>query len=259
MAKLGYLWLNNGLWDGQQIVSREWVENSVKPQLETREGGYYGYGWWVETAETSVVPAYRADGRGGQYVAVAPTLNLMVVTTGGGFTLDDIAASLLGAIVDVDQPLPPNPEAVRQLEAALATVSQPPDTVAVAPLPETARTISGQTFMFEPNSLAIETLSLKFNDSAEAILNLKPAGSDQTFTWPVALDGIYRLFPGEYDLPMGLRGQWTDDQTFAFEYDEIANNSHIALWMRFEGDRVRVETRDFSGGSIQLEGVLQNP
>jgi CubicO group peptidase (beta-lactamase class C family) len=260
LAKLGYLWLNHGVWEGKQIVSQQWVENSVKPLLETREGGFYGYGWWVETAETDILPLYRADGRGGQYILVVPSLNLVVTTTGGGFIMDEIGAFLVATLTGADNPLAPNPAGVAQLEAALTTISRPPDAVAAAPLPETASVISGQTFVFEPNSLAIEKLGLEFNDSAEAILNLTLAGGEQVFAWPIALDGVYRLFPGDYDLPMGLRGQWMDDQTFTFEYDEIGNNSHVVLRMRFVGNRVMVESQDISGeGSAQFVGNLQAP
>ncbi len=47
MAKIGFLWRNLGAWDGKQIVSREWVVNSVKPLISTGEDEHYGYGWWV--------------------------------------------------------------------------------------------------------------------------------------------------------------------------------------------------------------------
>ncbi|MBZ0290408.1 MAG: hypothetical protein K8I30_22475, partial [Anaerolineae bacterium] len=188
-------------------------------------------------------------------------LDLVITTTGGGFVMDEIGAFLVAAVVNTGQPLFPNPAGVEQLEAALAAVSQPQASAAVAPLPEMAGVISGQTFVFEPNSLDIGSMTLEFNDVPEAMLHFSPAGSEQMFDWPVALDGVYRLTSGDYDLPLGMRGQWTDDKTFTFEYDEIANNSHVMLEMRFDGDRVLVQSHDMAGGgdSTQLEGSLQNP
>jgi hypothetical protein len=260
VAKLGYLWLNQGVWEGKQIVSREWVDNSAIPLMDTREGNYYGYGWWVETAETGGLPSYRADGRGGQYVVVVPTLNLIVVTTGGGFTLDEIGPLLLATFAPTDEALPADPVGLAQLEEVVATVLLPPVPEPKAALPETANDISGQTFVFASNPLEIETIGFEFTDSAEAILHFTPEGSDQMLTLPVGLDGVYRLFPGDYNLATGVRGYWADDQTFAFEYDEIANNSHIMLWMRFEDDHVMVESREMSGdGSVRFEGRLQQP
>ena len=52
MAKLGLLYLNNGLWEGKQIVSEDWVKRSVAPYVPmpfTVEGGrmHYGFSWWL--------------------------------------------------------------------------------------------------------------------------------------------------------------------------------------------------------------------
>jgi CubicO group peptidase (beta-lactamase class C family) len=51
MAKIGYLWLNGGVWEGKQIVPREWVESSVRVQMaETGDDDKYGYGWGITGA-----------------------------------------------------------------------------------------------------------------------------------------------------------------------------------------------------------------
>ena len=58
MAKLGRLMLNHGRWNGQQIVSAEWVDESLKPRLSVWASGSpgnqpdelrYGYQWWAGT------------------------------------------------------------------------------------------------------------------------------------------------------------------------------------------------------------------
>ena len=49
-AKFGYLMLNNGTWDGEQIVSHEWIENATRPFISTGWGyGYeeFAYQWWI--------------------------------------------------------------------------------------------------------------------------------------------------------------------------------------------------------------------
>lgn len=265
MAKIGYLWLNKGQWEGKQIVSREWVENSIKAQIDTGRYEDYGYGWWVRTDDPV---AYSAIGRGGQYIIVVPAWNLIVVTTGGGFKFDEIEPLVIPSFVDMKKPLPSNPTGVAQLEAALAAISEPPAPKPFAPLPETARAISGKTFVFESNPLGIENMRLEFNDSAEAIWQvtftgrgqIKPGsglkailGSQVTFTgreqmppWPIGLDGVHRLFPGDYNLPQGQQGYWVDAKTFVLEHDEIANNVHVIFRMRFEGNRVVVEGQEAS-------------
>jgi CubicO group peptidase (beta-lactamase class C family) len=256
MAKFGYLWLNNGVWDGEQIVSREWVDDSVKPQMQVGENAFYGYGWWGSTDDPQ---AYNADGRGGQHIAVVPAWNLIVVTTGGGFAWDGIVPLLLDVLGDMSETRSANPDGVAELEAAVTAVAQSPAPVAVAPLPETARLISGQTFVFDPNPTTIDSLSLEFNDSGEATFHFT-AGGNEMVSGPVALDGVYHLFPGNYNLPMGLRGYWADDQTFVLEYDQIANNDHGTLRMRFEGDHVILQSQETAHETgVTVEGSLQNP
>jgi hypothetical protein len=256
MAKLGYLWMNYGVWEGEQIVSRQWVEDSVKPLMEVGDDEYYGYGWWVYPGDMDM---YIAIGRGGQRIVVVPAWNLMAVTTGGGFDFDAIVPLLFEMMSDMSETRPANPDGVAALEAAVTTVAQPP-APEVAALPDTAAAISGQTFVLAPNPLEIGTLGFEFNDSAEAVLLVTSAGSDQMSSLPIGMDGAFRLFPGNYDLPQGMRGYWADDQTFVLDWDEIANNHHRIIQMRFEGNRLVVEGRETtSEGGMTFEGRLQNP
>jgi CubicO group peptidase (beta-lactamase class C family) len=81
MLKIGYLYLNNGTWNGLQIVTPDWVLNSTKnysPELELIGNGYgYGYQWWMDLGEGY----YFADGLGGQHIIVVPEKDLVVVFT----------------------------------------------------------------------------------------------------------------------------------------------------------------------------------
>ncbi len=77
MAKFGYLFLNDGTWDGQQIVSSEWVRASTQPGLPTGEGVDYAYQWWVYSTSN----LYAAQGLKGQKIYVIPGLELVVVFT----------------------------------------------------------------------------------------------------------------------------------------------------------------------------------
>jgi CubicO group peptidase (beta-lactamase class C family) len=81
MAKLGYLYLNLGRWDGEQIVPEDYVRASTTWQSAgDATGGWaaYGYQWWV-TATAAGYPAYFALGYGGQHIFVVPDLDLVVV------------------------------------------------------------------------------------------------------------------------------------------------------------------------------------
>jgi CubicO group peptidase (beta-lactamase class C family) len=263
MAKIGYLWLNNGQWQGKQIVSQEWVNNSVKAQFETGEeegdDDDYGYGWWVQTDDEP--ESYSASGRGGQRIIVVPAWNLIIATTGGGFSFEEIEPLLAASIVDMNNSLPANPSAASKLQAALTAISQPPAAQPVALLPDTAHVISGKTFVFEPNPLGIDKAQFEFdnnNNSSEAVLRVTLTGGGQMPPWLIGLDGVYRLSPGEYNLPQGNRGHWVDADTFMLEHDEIANNDHILLLIHFTGDRLIVEGQETAHElGVRLEGRIQ--
>jgi hypothetical protein len=257
MAKIGYLWLNQGRWEDTQIVSREWVEASVTQQIQSDSDDGYGYGWWI-TAD-GAPGEYRADGKGGQFTIVLPTLNLIVQTTGGGFAGDDLGAPLLPALVDMEQPLPANPDGLAQLEAAVQDLAQPPAPQAVAPLPDIARQISGKTIVMEPNPLTIETIRLDFNDTAEGLWQITVAGRQAPLAGAVGLDGVDRVSIGDYGLPAGVRGAWADAETFIFEYDEIASIDAYTFRLRFEADRVVVDVTTRQGGGFSMTGQLQEP
>ncbi|MCP4726135.1 MAG: serine hydrolase [bacterium] len=80
-AKIGQLFMNNGIWNGNRIISEEWVQNSTEPYI-SRHGHsdyQYAYQWWVDIDEGLTV--YYACGYGGQRIFVIPDLDMVVVTT----------------------------------------------------------------------------------------------------------------------------------------------------------------------------------
>jgi CubicO group peptidase (beta-lactamase class C family) len=77
MAKFGYLYLNNGTWDSQQIVPADWVWESTQPGLAAGGGVDYAYQWWVFTDSDM----YAAQGLYGQKIYVVPDLELVIVFT----------------------------------------------------------------------------------------------------------------------------------------------------------------------------------
>lgn len=83
-ARFGKLYLDSGKWNGQQIVSAEWVQQSIRPADLLDEDGKkndrYGYCWWITEHEGHYV--YYMRGILGQYVICVPDKDLIVVRTG---------------------------------------------------------------------------------------------------------------------------------------------------------------------------------
>jgi CubicO group peptidase (beta-lactamase class C family) len=88
-AKIGQLVLNKGAWNGRQIVSAKWIEQSVTPRFQAIGyfGGlfYYGQQWWMGRTLSGDrdVKWIAAMGLGGQRIFVVPELDLVVMTTSG--------------------------------------------------------------------------------------------------------------------------------------------------------------------------------
>jgi hypothetical protein len=82
LAKLGYLYLHDGMWDGKQIVSKDWVKQSVAPFIDVYEGWKYGFLWWLFQPEGTQGLDWEANGFGGQFLIVFPQEELIVVFTG---------------------------------------------------------------------------------------------------------------------------------------------------------------------------------
>jgi CubicO group peptidase (beta-lactamase class C family) len=72
MARFGYLYLNAGQWDGEQIVPKKWVEDSVLPHTPG-----YGYQWWLR--DVNGVFVFSAVGQGGQHIFCIPQRDLVVI------------------------------------------------------------------------------------------------------------------------------------------------------------------------------------
>lgn len=70
MARFGQLYLNYGKWNGKQIISKEWIEESLQDNPN-----HYGYLWWLFKKDEF---AYCAIGDGGNMICCLPERNMVV-------------------------------------------------------------------------------------------------------------------------------------------------------------------------------------
>ncbi|MCL4418213.1 MAG: beta-lactamase family protein [Actinobacteria bacterium] len=238
MAKIGFLFLYQGKWEGKQIVSSKWVNEATKKQLATEpyRGEDYGFGWWISRPNADI-SYYLADGRGGQRIIVIPSMNLLLVTTGGGFSFDEIDPYIIAIIADLENPKDPNPSGIEKLNAIVAELKQPPEPQPVSPLPEIAGIISGKTFVFEENKLNIKSFNIDFDNKKEAMLQLD--GEEGQITAVIGLDGLWRSSISGY--PVLMRGSWEDANTFIIEYNGGPDLNYSKLKFIFENNKVKVK------------------
>jgi len=106
LGRFGLLYLNRGKWEGEQIVSEEWIDFVTSPAPSTAEtGNFYGGQWWLVPDDRNDVPktAYSTAGNRGQYTIVVPSHDLVIVRRGldygeQGFDRWDLTREVIKAI-----------------------------------------------------------------------------------------------------------------------------------------------------------------
>jgi CubicO group peptidase (beta-lactamase class C family) len=78
MARVGYLYLHNGMWDGKQIIPSSWVDRVKEGSVSATFGFHYANLWWSRPEKG----AYMAQGRHSQWILVLPKLDIVAVMTG---------------------------------------------------------------------------------------------------------------------------------------------------------------------------------
>lgn len=107
LARFGLLYLNGGMWNGEQLISKDWIEFSRTPAPATvGQGGQYGGQWWLVPEGRTDVPtdAYSTNGNRGQFTVVVPSHDLVIVRRGldygrQGFNQWDLTREVIKAVV----------------------------------------------------------------------------------------------------------------------------------------------------------------
>ncbi len=89
MAKFGQLYLQEGVWNGEQIISKDWVSRSTRYPIDTGDARWYGYQFWVSKRNN----IYYALGLGGQYIYIVPEYDIVIVST-NNYLMEDASTHL---------------------------------------------------------------------------------------------------------------------------------------------------------------------
>lgn len=106
LGRFGLLYLNNGMWNGERLISEDWINFVRTPAPATvGRGGQYGGQFWLVPEGRADVPAdaYTTNGNRGQYTVIVPSHNLVIVRRGldyggQGFNPWDLTREVLQAI-----------------------------------------------------------------------------------------------------------------------------------------------------------------
>jgi CubicO group peptidase (beta-lactamase class C family) len=125
MAKIGYLYLNEGIWEDKQILPAKWIKESTRKHISATLEDGYGYQWWVHEAGF-----YLALGYAGQFIYVLPDKNMVVVFTSDleerdFYVPQELLIEFIIPSALSSYPLPANPEGEILLQSYIDKLSSP--------------------------------------------------------------------------------------------------------------------------------------
>jgi len=275
MAKFGMLYLQQGQWDGKQIVPAAWVEESLTPHAypknyhdildehgrkdwEASQTNWvsakflrpfsdgYGYQWWLDRGG-----AYNALGTSGQYIMVAPEENLVVVVTSsargmGAFFPAKLLNKYILPAIGSDEAIAANGVAQSELVAR----SEPPELdvepQAVPELPAIALEISGETYSLHENRFNYDDFRFVFDPALDTATFSYTAKVHDVASFRVGLDNVYR-FTDTAIGPFAAYGSWTAPDTFEVTYQHIGYSAPAQFALTFDQDAIEVREVSLTG------------
>jgi CubicO group peptidase (beta-lactamase class C family) len=242
LAKIGFLMLHGGEWDGRTLVSRDWITWSTQPRVKYGDNNLYGYGWW--THPTSPNGFYEGIGRGGQRLSVWPEKDIIVVMTGGGFRPDDLSSFLLEAII-ADSAVTRNADSEARLLSSARRAAAVPIAQRTA-VPACAASVSGVTYLVGMNSMDLRTFTLEFPSVDSTIARLQVG--KYSLVLPVGMDGIYRRASTLIDgIAPATRGTWRSPCEFVLDLNLVGKIDRYTLAIAFDHGKAHMSLAEATG------------
>ena len=255
MAKLGYLHLRGGAWDGVPLLDRDWIARLERGVLDMNLPAplRYANGWWSLPARG----VYMAVGMHRQVIMVMPRLDMVAVVTGRKnyplpALIDPIAAAVIG-----EQRLPDDGPAEARLEARIQELARP----AATRTRETFRVadVSGTRYQFSPNPSGMLSLCLfleadppqhECSVSAGLMGLLHMRG-------PLGFDGTFHSDPRAPGPLLASRAHWLDEHRLVVESRLVCEGIAVRYELTFGEGAVHVAFEYNRGPRVEFTGVAQ--
>lgn len=248
IARLGQLYLQKGEWEGEQLISQEWVNLATSKQVESNDGDGdwsqgYGFQFWRSRHET-----YRGDGAYGQFCLVMPQYDAVMAITSESFdmgrSMDIVWEHILPAFAATA--LPEAPETLATLGQAIASLALP--TLVGLPQPETEKRLNGKTFQFDRNEYGITEISCEFANQEVNWIQKHDNGANALVagfqSWRTNTRETKNLFPAFYrtDKPSLLAANytWKDADTLVIHLKQVEGMHGDTITMKFVENEVQI-------------------
>jgi CubicO group peptidase (beta-lactamase class C family) len=209
-AKIGCLVLNDGIWNGKQIISKQWLEK-IQPLHKVQKTESYGHGWWLDSENPDEI---QAVGRGGQRLFIFKGRNMVIATDGGGGydagDIDNIALDAIQAYHNEE-----NSDSLLQKEIRVVAL---PDTSTL-----TAENFPGdelnKSFLLTDNDMGLKGMRFEKRKTGYYILlDFIDGFKDEH---PIGMNNQYRISKEHnFGLPMAVKGRWAND-TLEIDYNRL--------------------------------------
>lgn len=293
MAKLGQLYLQNGKWNGKQLLPEAWIKDATSlhidqaptetPQAKAKSDWKQGYGYQFWRCRNN---AFRGDGAGGQFIVVMPDHDAVVVLQA---EIDDMQAEL-NLVWDYLLPsfkstkLPSMP-VTSLLKLRLASLTIPSPTKVVDS--KLSSQISNKYFLFTDNEMHLEKLSFNFVEDM-CYVKLKTNGKEYKLFFGAGkwINGTTSLpksnvlqpakttgggyvpqadgslkFRDDGEMLQKVAGSytWKDDNTLELALQYIESPSGGKITCKLDGNKVSVNVKfsNDSRNSKQVSGELK--
>lgn len=264
IAKFGQLYLNNGVWEGKQLLPKGWAETSGSFHADTTSDtkftdnpnstAGYGYQFWLCRNEGW----YRADGMMGQYAIIMPDKDMVIVTTAGCpvqlDVLDVLWDTLIPAIDVIPEKSEPGPY-YKKLNDLAAQISLPTPQ-AVARAREIEDRISGRVYelpinlfsmlplvvryLYDLTPMGIDSLRFDFGDDI-SYLHWHEDGCDMCV--PFSLNGEFTACTLNYsgsEFETRVFAAWVDQKTLEIDIRLIRTPHMLVARFVFEDDVIKI-------------------
>jgi CubicO group peptidase (beta-lactamase class C family) len=234
MAKIGALLLQEGKWNGKQVVSAEWIQK-IQPLYYIKGTESYGYGWWLDSESPNEI---QAMGRGGQRMFVLKDKNVVIVTTGGGFDAGEMDNLVENAIAT----LQPGKNHYAELQQRVKQIRLP-DTGSSKENNFSAGMLN-KTFQLEKNDLEITAFRFeKGSKDYYLILDLEDGGKQKL---AMGMGNRYVISREHlFGLPVALRSYWQKEKLLV-EYNSLCSINLYKFTFIFDNDSVDFKAMDIT-------------
>lgn len=277
IAKFGQLYLDEGQWQGEQLLPASWIQEATAFQIENAPNASeeekaksdwaqgYGFQFWRTRNN-----AYRGDGAFGQYAIVIPELDVVIAATAGSTNMQRMLNLIWEHLYPAfkQAPLPADQENLQKLRNRLAELTLLPANRSSTPA--IAQSISGKTFNVQDNALGINKFNLELTDN-NCSFTLSVGANNHHVTcglnsW-VEGDAKGPFIPGTRfaylapdSLPVAASGRWRSPSTFELMLRFVEAPDHFIFTATFENDKVTIKRGGYAmfegSGEISMEGSL---